>query len=73
MIRDNLNKKFCTADQMQKYVDDLVEMETNKLHERVTMTAGAQQDQLDDIFYNHLAIPGLINAKPDIDDPLNTS
>ena len=58
---------------MQLYVNELLDIEVNKINERVTMTAGAQQDQLDDIFYNHLAIPGMINAKPEIDDPLNTS
>lgn len=41
MIRDSLNKKFCTADQMQQYVNELLDIEVNKINERVTMTAGA--------------------------------
>lgn len=29
-----------------------------------------QQDQLDDIFFNHLAIPGMININTEVGDPL---
>ena len=43
------------------------------LNNRLTVITTSQQDQLDDIYFNHLAIPGMINAKMEVDDPLESA
>lgn len=69
-INERLAKRYMTGDETTKFIKNMIEKEVNLANDRVTYITNIQQDQLDDLFYNHVSSPGLVNLKADVLDPL---
>ena len=60
-LNELLTGDYMTEEEMKDYVDEVVFKETQHISKRCTKLTASHSQALNEIFYNHLALPGLIN------------
>lgn len=61
---ESVRVDYWSGARTKEFVEKLVEIESNVASKSLTSVFKSQQNQLDDIFFNQLTVPGLINASP---------
>lgn len=70
-LSDRLNEKYWTSERTTYFINGIREQEQKTINQRLTAITDTQQDQIDDIYYEHLAVPGIINPMKSLEDPLD--
>lgn len=53
---------YITGDETKTWVNDVIFKESRDLNSRITNLTTRLQDSVDELFYEHVSVPGIINA-----------
>ena len=59
-LHNKLKNDFITKVKTNSLVTETVKQESNQLNRRISTLTGVVEESIDDLYFNHVAVPGLI-------------